>query len=186
VWCCYDASVWTPWSAFAGGTNSPFPAAGPVKPQYNYAGADAAVRIEAETQRLTPGSRTTAVRWTAAAKPLGYLELDEGVARPDACSLVLPAFHDVRLIPVDASSAPSGGAFNLAWRRHIEEHLPEYMQAGPSAVSEGCWYCRQLIAWEDAEFRRSGVEWLAEYSDTCETGGGGGVGGHAGGTRRGH
>ena len=183
-WSAYDSGVWTAWEALSVSGPDPFPATGPVKPQYDYAGADAAVRIQAMAQRVTPGVGGTAVTntitWTAAAKPFGSLN---GDARPDSCGIVLPAFREVRLIPVDASSAPAAGGYDLEWREHIEEHLDDYMAHGPSSSS--CWYCRQLLTWENVAFRREGVEWLAVNSHLCtETGGG--AGGRGGGRRRGH
>jgi hypothetical protein len=185
VWYVYDTNVWSAWRAMAVTGPDPFPATGPLKPEYDYAGADAAVRVEALTDRLTPGpghSRiTNAITWTAAAKPFGYLNEHDP---PHRYGLVLPAFHDARLIPVDASSAPAGGAYNIEWRRHIEEHLPDYMAHGPH--ESACWYCRQLLVWEDPAFRQSGVDWLAENSQRCDEQGGDGGGGHGGGRRRGH
>jgi hypothetical protein len=182
VWYCYEGRTWGPWEALSPDGETRFPAAGTVKPQYDYAGADAAARVMTTASRLTPGSRASEITWTAAAKPFGYLEEDE---RPNACELVLPAFRDIRLIPIDASSAPAGGAFDLDWRDHIEGHLPEYLQNGLQRLPEGCWYCRQLVVWEKAEFRQAGIDWLKENSSTCQTyGGGPGRGG--GGSRRGH
>jgi hypothetical protein len=183
VWYVYDAGAWSSWAAFSA-TNTDFPAAGSLKPQYDYGGADAAVRVEAQAGRLTPGSHSNTITWTAAAKPFGYLE--DGPERPNACGLVLPAYRDVRLIPVDASSAPAAGAFDLRWRDHIENHLPVYLEQGPPGGDPACWYCQQLTLWEDPLFRLSGVEWLRENSDTCLERGGPGGGGAGGGTRRGH
>jgi len=184
-WFAYDPAAWTAWEAFSVSGSDPFPATGLVRPQYDYAGADAAVRIEARVGRLTPGpgsaTVTNAITWTAAAKPFGYIE-DE--ARPDSCTLVLPAFRDVRLIPLDASSAPAGGGYDLDWRAHIEEHLAEYMEQGPGPSS--CWYCRQLLTWENSAFRQQGIDWLAVNSHLCTASGGGGPGGRGGGRRRGH
>lgn len=183
-WYCYGGS-WGAWEAMSVTGDDPFPLSGPVRPQYDYAGADVAVRIETVTGRLTPGPRgsvvSNAITWTAAAKPFGYLNEDD---LPTLCSLVLPAFRESRLIPIDASSASAGGGYNLAWRRHIEDHLPEYMENGPSSSS--CWYCRQLLTWENESFRESGVDWLAQYSYRCIVTSGGGGGGGDGGRRRGH
>ena len=182
VWYAYEGQTWGAWDAMSPVGDAQFPATGPIKPQYDYAGADAAARVEAQATRVTPGSRTSQITWTAAAKPFGFLEGDE---RPNASRVVLPAFHEVRLIPVDASSAPAGGAFNLDWREHIEGHLPDYMQNGPANLPGDCWYCRQLVTWENGIFRQTGIDWLAQYSSTCRTYGGGGGGG-GGGRRRGH
>jgi hypothetical protein len=181
VWYCYSSYNWSSWSAM----DEPFPVTGEVKPEYDYTGADAAVRIEADSTRLTPGAGgseiTDTIVWTAAAKPFGYLNKED---RPDAYRLVLPAFRSVRLIPVDASSAPAGGGYNLSWREHIEEHLPVYMEGGPKEVSSSCRYCRQLKTWESSSFRKRGVDWLEEYSYKCIAVGGGSQ--HGGGTQRGH
>ena len=193
-WYCYDSSVWGTWAAISPGGENQFPAAGPVKSQYDYAGADAATRVLAESPRLTPGAGANKITWTAAAKPFGYLMADGKAIRPNAYGLVLPAFRDVRLIPVDASSAPAGGAFNLDWRDHIERHLPGYdddqnnhhpgyMAAGETVP--GCWYCLQLVVWENPIFRQTGIDWLRDNSDSCHTHGGSG-GGPGGGSRRGH
>jgi len=186
AWVVYDVN-WGSWEAAATDGEDPFPFAGPVRSVYNYAGADAAVRVEATAGRLTPGSGggtiSNTLVWTAAAKPFGYLE---GDLIPTAFHLVLPAYRDVRLIPVDTSSAPAGGGFNLAWRRHIEQHLPDYMEDGPFHTPLSCWYCRQLRTWERESFRRSGAGWLRLYSDRCTPSQGGGGGGRGGGRRRGH
>jgi hypothetical protein len=185
TWYVYGQN-WDTWDAMSPTGPDPFPAVGPIKEQYDYSGADAAIRVEATTGRLTPGHNGTTISntitWTAAAKPFGYLNENQ---RPIDLGLVVPAFHDVRLIPVDASSAPAEGGFNLGWRRHIEEHLPVYMASGPSALSSGCYYCRQLKNWEVPAFRRAGVDWLRDNSGQCTATSG--HGGHrGGGRRRGH
>lgn len=182
-WYCYDPAIWTSWTAFSPTNDPPFPAAGLIRPQYDYAGADSAVRVIARARRLTPRAPPAAVTWTAAAKPFGYLS--GGSARPDACGVVLPAYHNVRLIPMDASSAPAGGAYDLDWRDHIENHLQTYVLHGPGRLDPACWYCRQLMTWEDPAFRHTGIAWLDAYSDTCHVHGGPG-GGPGGGTHRGH
>lgn len=184
TWYCYDGNSWSSWGAMSTSGEDPFPLTGPVKPQYDYIGADSAIRIEATIDRLTPGpggsSVSNTITWSAAAKPFGYLNEQD---RPNMYGLVMPAFHEVRLVPVDASSAPSGGGYNLQWREHIEEHLPEYMVNGPRQSS--CWYCQQLLTWEDEDFRKAGVDWLEVNSYQCiATDGGGGR--HGGGTHRGH
>jgi hypothetical protein len=184
-WYCYDPFVWTKWVAMSPTNASVFPTTGTVKPQYDYAGADAVVRVEAQAELVTPGPKggtnQNKVVWTAAAKPFGYLNTDD---TPNSDTLVLPAFHDVRLIPVDASSAPSGGSYNLVWRKHIEGHLPTYMAQGPSGVQgNGCWYCAQLVTWENPLFRQSGVLWLSSNSWQCTISEGGIMGG---GTSTGH
>ncbi len=187
TWVVYG-SAWGRWSAAATEGEDPFPFAGPVREAYDYAGSDASIRVEATAGRVTPGAGGTTVSntltWTAAAKPFGMLASDQ---RPNAFSLVLPAFRDVRLIPVDASSAPEAGGFNLGWRRHIEHHLPDYMENGPFATPAACGYCQQLRTWENETFRRTGSEWLRLFSNQCRPPGGiGSGGGSGGGRRRGH
>lgn len=185
VWYGYATNRWTRWTAMSTDGPDRLPLTGPVRARYDYAGADAAVRIEAYATRLTPGRRgataTNSVTWTAAAKPFGFLEND---ARPNAYGLVLPAFREVRLIPVDACSMPSGGAYNIAWREHIEHHLEDYLIDGPGGRPD-CWFCRQLIVWEDEQFRAEGARWLTENNWRCTLATPGGPG-RGGGTRRGH
>lgn len=182
-WYCYEGSLWGAWDSITPWGPNGFPAAGRVKSQYNYSGADAATRVLAESPRLTPGAGTNKITWTAAAKPFGYLTIGGQAVRPNEVGLVLPAFRDVRLIPLDASSAPEGGAFNLDWRDHIEGHLPAYVENGTTVP--GCWYCMQLVVWENPVFRQTGIDWISLNSGSCVvTGPGGGRSG--GGSRRGH
>lgn len=186
AWYVYGEE-WDDWTAMATDGADPFPIAGPVRDVYNYSGADAAVRVAATMERLTPGQGSGTISntltWTAAAKPFG--SLNDGNNRPIDFRLVLPAFRDVRLIPVDASSAPAGGSFNLEWRNHIEGHLPEYMARGPAALSSSCYYCRQLKTWESVSFRQTGLDWLDENSHLCTLPSGDGDH-RGGGTQHGH
>jgi len=177
-WYCYGESWYNSFPM----SDPSFPAASPVKPQYDYAGADAAIRAEISPDTRSPGSPIQHVTWTAAAKPFGYLNESD---KPTDLGIVLPAFRSVGLIPVDCSSAPYGGSFDLAFRKHVEDHLPGYIADGPDALNPSCWYCAQLKTWEDPAFRNEGEEWLDEHSDLCVVGGGGG-GGPGGGSRRGH
>ncbi len=171
-----------PWYAAFPMSDPGFPSAGQVRSEYNYAGPDSAVRISANDVKLrTPGAAIDEVTWCAAAKPLGHLDGQ----LPTSVPVVLPVFHDVRLIPLDASSASAGGGFNLQWRRHAEQHIAGYVEDGPSRLRGDCWYCRQLSAWENAGFHQAGTAWLSVNSILCySTGGGGGAPG--GGARRGH
>ena len=144
--------AWTSWSALAPDNNFPILPL-QVKPEYDYAGADAVIRVEAFAQprmptafsslkpflirssssatRLTQSAAAAgAVTWTAAGKPFGYLATDGSPVRPDAYAIVLPAFRNVRLIPVDAATGSNAGAYDLAWRRHNHDHMPIYWQSG--------------------------------------------------------
>ncbi len=197
TWYTYSSGRWGDWEAIRYDGDRQFPVVGPVRDEYDYSGADAAVRVETTSERITPGpeggTQENTVLWTAAAKPFGHL--GDG-SRPNDYQIVLPAYHDVRLIPIDASSAPAGGGFDLGWREHCEQHLPDYMDNGPTVLPRGCYYCNQLRTWENPSFRQSGVNWLAANSARCivRRGGGGGGGGgwggrgggSGGGTRRGH
>ncbi len=186
AWYCYDQDAWGPWDIISVSGPNPFPLTGPLKSAYDYVGADVAVRIEAPTTRLTPAregaSMTNIITWTAGAKPFGAL----GEQRPNHYGLVIPCFREAHLVPADAVSPGSSGGYDLEWRRHIEDHLPEYMANGPRPSS--CWYCQQLLTWEKEGFRQEGVEWLKVNAWQCTApgGGGGGPDHRGGGTRRAH
>ncbi len=184
AWFVYDPSAWGRWSDLYG---DDFPFEGRVKSEYDYIGADAAVRVETALARVTPGIATDAIAWTAAAKPFGFLE---GPTRPNRWGLVLPAFREVRLVPVDAATGSAGGS-RPEWAMHIYTHLPDYSERGLEGLHPGCWYCAQLRQWEEPAFRQAGIEWLRLNSAACQRtprpgGGGGGGGAPSGGTRRGH
>jgi hypothetical protein len=188
-WYAYNPGRWSTWATMNRDDPNRFPITGPVLPQYDYSGADAVVRVETVVSRLTPGldgsNRIDTVLWTAAAKPFGYLDADGERIRPDTWSLVLPAYHDIRLIPIDAASAGSDGFFDIDWRRHLIEHLPIYVATG--TTEPGCGYCAALTIWEDDAFRAEGALWLSINSATCIVPPGGpGPGNPGGGTRRGH
>lgn len=177
-WYAYEPQRWRPWTTLI---PDEFPFRGAVRSEYNYVGADAAVRLETRSDRLTPGAGHRWVTWSAAAKPFGHLE---GPERPNRYGLVVPAFREVRLVPVDTATGGGGGS-RPGWSTHIREHLPPYVAGGLDALVGHCWYCQQLHLWENAMYRQSGLDWLEQYSDRCHIRGGGG-GGSRGGTRRGH
>ena len=187
TWYVYNPSAWGEWSRIKPDGEEAFPVAGPVRPEYDYAGADAVVRVYATVERMTPGieggNRSDKVVWSAAAKPFGYLEAEGEKLPPNAAAFVLPAFRDVRLIPVDAATGSENSSSDIDWVRHIRSHVRPYLDLGPSASS--CRYCNALAVWEDPSFRQEGIDWLALYCAECNvrTGGGGGRGG---GSRRGH
>ena len=190
-WYFYHPSFWTSWDIMHPDGPEAFPVVGDVKPEYDYTGADAIVRLYAAAARLAPAASSRGmphddILWTAAAKPFGYLESDDDDLRlrPDAYGIVLPAFREVRLIPIDAASGGAGGAFDIAWRRHIDEHLPLYTSTG--TLDPDCRYCRLIGTFEDAAFRRQGIDWLLVNSDRCTLPSPGSGGSRGGGTRRGH
>lgn len=179
TWYGYD-SQWDQTFAMA---RSSFPTAGSVKPQHNYVGADAAIRTSTTPDTRTPGGKDHIITWTAAAKPFSQLTGDD---KPNAYGIVLPSFNDVRLIPVDASSAPWGGSFDIALRTHVEDHLSLYLTMGSAGLVSTCWYCQQLTKWEDPVFRADGIAWLLQNSSQCTVSEGGGGVEDGGGARRGH
>lgn len=178
-WAFYN-DRWGSWSA-----NIPdnFPWDGEIRSQYDYAGADAAVAVRATTDRHTDFQGADTVNWSAGAKPFGSLE---GNARPNTYGLVLPAYTDVRLVPIDATMTGGGGQLRPGWLEFIMVYLPMYIEYGPGVLPNGNWYANQLRAWEIGEFRRAGVDWLLENSDSCHIPPPGGGGGGDGGTYRGH
>ncbi|MFT7513207.1 MAG: hypothetical protein ACI9QL_002416 [Candidatus Omnitrophota bacterium] len=193
-WFFYQDSSWTSWDRIIPDN---FPWDEDVRPQYNYAGADAAMRISTTGTReshVSNRGRTDEelvgdeIVWTAAAKAFGSLE---GDSTPNYYGIVLPAFREVGLIPVDASTAPAGGT-QPGWIFFITQILPEYVEFGVSILGRYSdnWYARQLITWENPGFRGDGRNWLNTNKERCYIpppgGGGGGGGGGDGGTRRGH
>jgi hypothetical protein len=187
-WYAYNPDRWSNWTIMNPDGSDPFPITGPVLPQYDYSGADAVIRVETVASRLTLGldgsNRSDTILWTAAAKPFGYLEADGERIRPDAWSIVLPAYHDIRLIPIDAASTGSDGFFDIEWRRHLMEHLPIYVATG--TLEPGCKYCDVLKIWEKPDFRALGANYLLTNSAACIVPPSGPGVGHGGGTRRGH
>lgn len=188
VWYVYNQPDWGAWNRIKPDGADAFPITGEVRPEYDVAGADAVVRVYATVDRMTPGLDGAALNdkviWTAAAKPFGYLDTDAGdkVRATSAADFVLPAFRDVRLIPIDSASGSENSSSDVEWVRHIRSHLQPYLTSGPQSSS--CRYCRALATWEPDSFRQEGIDWLSLYSDRCRVTSGGG--GRGGGTRRGH
>ena len=191
TWYFHSPAIWsTHWDGMSPDDEDPLPLAGPVRDEYDYAGADAVVRLHANATLLSPSASGEAreILWTAAAKPFGYIgDAASPVSggeklRPNAFGLVLPAYRAVRLIPIDAATSGADGSFDIDWRRHCVEHLPPYL--GTGALAGGCRYCDRIRRFEDAAFRRQGSDWLRENSYKCTLPSHGG--GHGGGTRRGH
>ncbi len=185
TWYVYDPETWSVWSRIRPDGEDAFPVTGQVRPEYDTAGADAVLRVNATVERISPGTETRGqVVWTAAAKPFGYLDSDSGKQRVDAAAgLALPAFRNVRLIPVDAASGSENSSADVEWVRHVRSHLRPYLELGPR--SSACRYCQALAVWENTAFRQEGSEWLRYNSNLCRIPSGGGSR-RGGGTRRGH
>jgi hypothetical protein len=164
-----------------------------IAPEYDYMGAESILELAAGYTTTMPGGSTNhSIRWVAAAKPYGYLENsgnEQEPWRPNYFGIVLPAFNNVRLIPVQHDVGDIRGS--EAWWYHVYHHLPDYLSRGPNAldansnglVDYDCRYCQDLLYWEDSTFRADGLEWLSNPDNTrkCLRGGGGGGGGGSGG-----
>jgi hypothetical protein len=188
TWYMYKRGMWDSWDLIKPDGEYPFPAAGEIRPEYDYAGADVVVRLSAVVDRMTPGTGTqqASVNWTAAAKSFGYLEADAEKQKPDAAAaFVLPAFRNVRLIPADTASGSNNSSSDVEWMIHVTKHLKPYMEVG-STSPNSCGYCRALVMWEPKPFRQEGIDWLKINSYKCKIPSGGGGGHRGGGSRRGH
>jgi hypothetical protein len=210
TWFFYRPDRWGAWTSIDPNGDNAFPVAGPVREEYNVAGADVILRVGATVDRMTPdiggGNRTDSVAWSGAAKPFGYLDGENGrEIATAASSFVLPAFRAVRLIPVDAASGSELSSADADWVRHIRGHLKTYLETG-QLQSGTCSYCKTLEFWDrnpvqsvaetvtengrvvrksvSKPFRQIGIDWLAENHGLCRQNTGGG--GRGGGTRRGH
>jgi hypothetical protein len=171
------------WSSWTGRMPDGFPWDADIRGEFNYGGADAGVRIMTETDRHTGFRGGDTINWTAGAKPFGSLE---GPVRPNTYGVVLPAFRDVRLIPIDATLSAGGGALRPGWLEFIMVYLPQYMANGPSVLPPGNWYAQQLRTWERSQFRSTGIQWLLANSASCHRPPPGSGGGSTGGTMHGH
>ena len=183
-WIFFDFPAWGGWTAMK---DPEFPVEGTLRREYDVAGADAVFRIERPVELPSePRRGAPPATWSAAAKPFGHLrsaEAPDGREPVSASAAVLPAWRTVRLFPLDASSMPSGGTFDLAWREHCTGHLPPYLSRGTGALSSGCRWCRALRLWEDPALRRSASRWLSTNAWKCAVSppgsGPGGGSGHA-------
>lgn len=186
VWYFHSPSLWySPWPGMTDGMEDSLPLVGPVRREYDYAGADVAVRISSPVSLLSFGAgadETRQVEWTATAKPFGYISVSGEKRPPIEMGLVMPAYGNVRLIPLDAATSGGDGSFDIGWARHCREHLPDYLDTG--ALDGGCRYCRRISAFEDPAFRRQGSGWLSTNSYKCTLPSYGR--GRGGGSRRGH
>lgn len=186
VWFFYDTGRWSRW--FDGlrlqgdGDGYEFPIVGEVKPEYNIRGCAAICRCITETPSVSDDSYAD-YNWTAAAKPFGTVETEdgEGVATAFA-GFIVPCFESVRLVPIDVVGGENLATADAGWVDHVRKHLTKYLLNGPNAA--GCFYCRQLVTWEKPSFRQTGVNWIRYNSGSCVRGSGGG--GSHGGTSHGH
>ena len=183
TWFFYEPCAWREWSEMSPFSSfdeyGPMPTVGPVKPEYDVRGAAAICRCISDVTAVAVdgGSKTS---WTAAAKPFGSMEGEKGpVPVTSLAYFVVPAFTSTRLVPIDSVGGRELATADLDWVNHVRMHLAPYLDHGP--LLRDCYWCRQLVSWESAGLRRSGVTWLKYNADTCRrpTGGGGGHGGTA-------
>lgn len=131
---------------------------------------------------------TRVCRWTAAAKPFGTVENEDGdadVVTALGGRLVAPSFSDARLVPWDAVGGRDTERPNLDMVTHIRKHLPKYLDGGGvAALSPGCYYCQQLREWERDSLRKMARDWLRYNSRSCIRATSGGS--RRGGTPHGH
>lgn len=179
TWFLYDESVWSAW--FNGlrlpGDDYEFPLVGEVKPEYNVRGCAAICRCITDTPSVSNEDESS-FTWTAAAKPFGTVETDEGESLVTAFkNFVVPCFTSVRLVPMDAVGGRDLATADAGWVDHVRKHLPDYLVNGPHHL--GCFYCQQLKMWENAVFRQVGINWIRLNASSCVRGTGG-PGGHGG------
>lgn len=176
TWFLYDPGAWRKWWEISPSGESRFPVVGEVRPEYDVRGCAAICRC------IHTGDRYV---WSAAAKPFGTLPGAEGPATASSLhGFVLPCFTAVRLVPLDAVGGQNLATADWEWVSHVRQHLWTYLDKGPEKIPAVCFYCRQLMEWERAAFRRIGIDWLELNGGKCRVTGGPG-GGH-GGTSHGH
>ncbi len=201
TWFLYNPTIWQEWFKIK---QDGFPIRSEIKPQFDYAGADASCLIHDKYSRpskdTTPESdhhpadndTTQTIVATAAAKPFGAITqtspntIDNDVA-PTTYSLVIPAFSDVRIIPMGVSDSEMPD-LDYQWIIHVTEHLPHYLKTH-SFTDTTCTYCKALIKLDTTPFKTIAIDWLKDNSRLCRrppTGTGPGPGSGHGGTPIGH
>lgn len=168
-----------------------FPIVGEIKEEYNVRGCAAICRCVMDVEAFAIDS-SSAVTWSAAAKPFGTVVNFDG--EKDVVTalrrFIVPCFDSVRLVAVDSVGGENLATADYGWVTHIRKHLwnvegTGYLQKGPLArSSEGCFYCLMLENWEHRSFRREGISWLKYNAATCVRPTGGGPA--SGGTSHGH
>lgn len=188
TWFFLDSDVWRPWDEIrpvASDGYAAFPVVGEVKPEYDVRGAAAICRC-VEDLVSTATDFESHHAWSAAAKPFGCLRAGaEAMPATAVGRFLLPCFEAVRLVPLDSVGGENLATADAGWVDHVRHHLGHYLEHGPSPSL--CWYCRQLVTWENPVFRALGVEWLKYNAGTCRRampGPAGRAGG--GGTSHGH
>lgn len=185
VWAFYDDS-WGAWSRTFNPGNIPI--AGNVKPEYDVAGCAASSILIGEVARIADDEQPDDVRQmlvSAEAKPFGTVTVDGAVEPVTAfCSFIAPSepggkiFTEAQLVLMGSVPTYPGVSLNPQWYEHVKEHLPRYFAVGPDGGG-GCYYCRQLVQWENPAFRAAARDWLTAHGTSCQVhGGDGGRGGY--------
>ena len=187
TWYFYDADAdWRDWWEIDLDCEWQFPVVGLVKPEYDVRGAAAICRVRMKyPTMLESGDDERTAEWVAAAKPFGTVENERGETDVVTSNrlFVTSAFAATRLVPIDTVGGNDLSTADAEWMRHVREDLGDYLRNGPRA-DRNCFYCRQLVTWERASFRRQGATWLKYNAKDCirPTGGGSARGG----ARHGH
>lgn len=189
VWYCYDTSesgLWRTWWEIDPDGEWQFPVVGKVKREYDVRGCAAVCRVtQSFADVVSDGERR--IRWTAAAKPFGTVETEDGETDVVTArgGLVLPSFNDgVRLVPLDTVGGRDTERPNLDMVVHVKSHLPDYLRRGVAGLPSGCYYCNQLRQWEQARVHEEARAWLRANAGSCRRSTSGGMG--RGGTPHGH
>lgn len=184
VWFCYGGE-WRTWWEIDPDGEWQFPVVGKVKSEYDVRGCAAICRCTRDIPNVVDDAPERRAVWSAAAKPFGKVENDEG--QSDVVTalgrLVTPAFDSAHLVPLDTVGGRDLSTADADWMTHVREHLPYYLDKGPHGGS--CWYCQQLFLWEQRSFRKTGSLWIRYHGRECIRNCGGGGTSH-GGSAHGH
>ena len=185
TWYFYGG-LWRTWWEIDPEGEWQFPVTGRVKPEYDVRGCAAVCRCTCPIPDVVIGSTSRESVWSGAAKPFGTVEDENGETAPVTAlgGLVTPAFTAVRLVPLDTVGGRDLSTADPDWMGHVRNHLPAYLKDGLERIPRGCFFCLQLVQWEEPAFRERGREWLKANSRNCVRGGGPGPA--RGGTAHGH
>ena len=169
VWYFYGGELWRTWWEIDPDGEWEFPVVGTVKREYDVRGCAACCRVRMEIPDLLGTASEHRSNWTAAAKPFGTVQDEFGEVSVVTAhrGLVTPAFDEVRLVPWDSVGGRDTERPNLDMLTHVRKHLPRYLCDGPAGTSPGCYYCKQLLDWENSILRMQGREWLKYNSKSC-------------------
>ena len=185
TWFFYDTFRWREWEEIDPAGRWNFPVVGKVKDEFNVRGCAAVCRVSRRARNLLDGDDYSA-EWSAAAKPFGTVEDEHGeiAVVTSLRNFVVSSFTDVRLVPIDSVGGKDHSTADYDWMTHLREHLPLYLNSGPSGILGGCYYCEQLRDWERESLRSDARRWLKFNSNSCIRSTGGGS--EHGGTPHGH